>query len=72
MEIALNSLERLQDMYGIEYQDVYNAHHDFRGVGAPLGKEVLPNAVRCLRSMKEGFCRIIDTNLAKPYNFLFR
>ncbi|HIU75906.1 MAG TPA: MBL fold metallo-hydrolase [Candidatus Pelethocola excrementipullorum] len=54
VEIALNSLERLQDMYGIEYEDVYNAHHDFRGVGAPLGKEVLPNAVRCLRSMKEG------------------
>ena len=69
MEIALNSLERLQDMYGIEYQDVYNAHHDFRGVGAPLGKEVLPNAVRCLRSMKEGLCRIIDTIWQNPIIF---
>ncbi len=53
-DIALCSLERLQSMYGKEFCDVYNGHHDYRGIGAPLGREVLPDAIKCLRQLKDG------------------
>lgn len=54
IEVACQSLERIQSMKGKEFGDVYNSHHDFRGVGAPLGEEVLPDAIQCLKSLKEG------------------
>jgi len=50
-KIAADSLKHLYQMKGREFIDIYNAHHDFRGVGAPLEVNVLPNAIKCLEGI---------------------
>lgn len=49
-EAALRRIYDMRERYG----DVYNSHHDFRGFGSPLGTEVLPNIIDCLKLLKEG------------------
>lgn len=51
MEDAKKGLERVLALKGEAYDTVYNSHHDFRGVGSPLGDTVLPDAVACLKSI---------------------
>jgi hydroxyacylglutathione hydrolase len=44
IEGAVKYLERMRDM-GERYDGIYNGHHDFRPLGAPLGDDCLPNAI---------------------------
>ena len=44
IETAVKYLERMRDM-GDRYDGIYNGHHDFRPLGAPLGDDCLPNAI---------------------------
>lgn len=49
---ALERIAAMQDRY--DSTAVYNFHHDYRGFGAPLAQDVLPNLIECLRQMQEG------------------
>ncbi|HOU15058.1 MAG TPA: MBL fold metallo-hydrolase [Anaerolineae bacterium] len=44
IEVAVKYLERMRDM-GDRYDAIYNGHHDYRPLGAPLGDDCLPNAI---------------------------
>jgi glyoxylase-like metal-dependent hydrolase (beta-lactamase superfamily II) len=44
IEKAVKYLERMRDMKD-RYDGIYNGHHDFRPLGAPLGADCLPNAI---------------------------
>ncbi len=57
--IAEKSLLRISGMKNL-YDEIYNSHHDFRGFGSPLGKEVLPNAIKCLRTICDGTAEYIE------------
>jgi glyoxylase-like metal-dependent hydrolase (beta-lactamase superfamily II) len=52
----------LQKIYAMRdsYDHVYNSHHDFRGFGSPLGAEVFPDAIECLRTLLDGKARLMD------------
>lgn len=52
-EIAVTYLERMQEM-GDRYDDIFNGHHDFRALGAPLGKDCLPNAIALCHQLLDG------------------
>ncbi len=56
---AEGALGRIYDMRE-RYDVVYNSHHDFRGFGSPLGREVVPNLLTCLRMLKEGNASYIE------------
>lgn len=58
LRIAREGLERIYAMKGTAFDVVYNGHHDFRGFGSPLGDEVLPNTIACLKSMENGSAKI--------------
>lgn len=58
LRIAQDGLERIYSMKGTAFDKVYNGHHDFRGFGSPLGDEVLPNTIACLKAMREGSAKI--------------
>lgn len=49
---AAEALEKIYKMNHL-YDAVYNAHHDFRGFGAPLSPQVLPNVLTCLQKMRD-------------------
>lgn len=40
-----------------QYDGIYNGHHDFRGLGAPLGEDCLPNAMDLCRQIVNGHYR---------------
>lgn len=42
IEESIAYLRRIRDMSD-QYDEIYNSHHDFRALGAPLGKDCLPN-----------------------------
>ena len=44
IKVAVTYLERMQDKRD-RYDGIYNGHHDFRPLGAPLGDDCLPNAI---------------------------
>lgn len=50
---AVQAMERMVDKQR-EYDFVYNFHHDYRGFGAPLSEDVLPNLLECLKKMRNG------------------
>ena len=56
VERAARALERILAMAGTGYDPakVYNSHHDYRGFGAPLAPEVLPDATECCRRILAG------------------
>lgn len=60
LRMAQEGLERIYAMRGTAFEAVYNGHHDFRGIGSPLGDEVLPNIIACLKSMREGTAKILQ------------
>ena len=37
-----------------QYDGIYNGHHDFRALGAPLGEDCLPNAAELCRQLVDG------------------
>jgi len=56
---AREALERLVAMRG-SYKNLYNSHHDYRGFGSPLGEEVLPNLIECLKRLEEGVAETLE------------
>ena len=42
LDVSIRYLRRLQDMSD-RYDEIYNSHHDYRAMGAPLGRDCLPN-----------------------------
>lgn len=59
VERAAQALHRIYDMRE-NYDKVYNGHHDYRGFGAPLADDVLPNAVRCYDEILEGHPNLVE------------
>ena len=53
IETAVKYLERLRDM-GDKYDAIFNGHHDFRPMGAPLGEDCLPNVIEMCHSLLDG------------------
>ena len=53
VETTLRYLKRLRDM-GDKYDGIYNGHHDFRALGAPLDGDCLPNAIAILEDALDG------------------
>lgn len=53
VQTACAHLERLKKL-GSRYDDIYNGHHDFRPLGAPLGKDCLPNAINLCHQLMSG------------------
>ena len=53
IEVAVKYLERMRDM-GDRYEGIYNGHHDFRPLGAPLGDACLPNAINLCYQLLNG------------------
>lgn len=58
---AAKSLERIYAMKGTAFDRVYNAHHDYRGFGSPLGENVMPDLIRCLKDLENGCADIRET-----------
>ncbi len=44
VETTLKALRRIRDM-GDQYDGIYNGHHDFRALGAPLDDDCLPTVI---------------------------
>lgn len=44
VETTLKALRRVRDMAG-QYDGIYNGHHDFRALGAPLDEDCLPTII---------------------------
>ncbi|MBQ6222135.1 MAG: MBL fold metallo-hydrolase [Solobacterium sp.] len=53
LERTVRYLKRLQDMSD-QYDEIYNNHHDFRALGAPLDKDCLPNAIAAMEDAVSG------------------
>ena len=52
-ETALHGLKRLRDLSD-RYDRIFNGHHDFRALGAPLDGDCLPNAIALLEDAVAG------------------
>lgn len=52
-DVAVRGLERIRDRRDA-YDQIYNSHHDYRGLGSPLAEDVLPDLIECLKRIKEG------------------
>ncbi|MBQ8110653.1 MAG: MBL fold metallo-hydrolase [Clostridia bacterium] len=53
VETTLRALKRLQDMGG-RYDGIYNGHHDFRALGAPLDDDCLPTIIDMCQALVAG------------------
>lgn len=53
IERAVGYLERLRDMKD-RYDVIYNGHHDFRPLGAPLGEDCLDNVIDMCHQLLDG------------------
>ena len=53
VETTLRYLKRLRDL-GDKYDGIYNGHHDFRALGAPLDDDCLPTAIAILEDALDG------------------
>lgn len=53
IETAVKYLERIYDMRD-RYDGIYNGHHDFRALGAPLDDDCLPNIIDCCHQLLNG------------------
>lgn len=58
VERALDGLELLASLQG-EYDGIYNGHHDYRPLGAPLDKDVLPDAITLCKQLLSGQYNVI-------------
>lgn len=56
IEESISYLRRLQAL-GDQYDVIYNSHHDFRALGAPLAEDCLPNLIALAEEYNSGnFC----------------
>lgn len=53
VETTLRSLKKIQGLKG-QYDVIYNGHHDFRALGAPLDEDCLPDAIAILEDVMAG------------------
>ena len=53
LETTLRYLKRIRDM-GDQYDGIYNGHHDFRALGAPLDDDCLPTVIEMLEDIIGG------------------
>jgi hydroxyacylglutathione hydrolase len=53
LEAALRYLRRIEAMRD-QYDGIYNGHHDFRALGAPLDDDCLPNIIALCEEVLEG------------------
>lgn len=54
VETTLEGLKKMEAL-SPKYDGIYNGHHDFRGLGMPLGDDCLPNAIAILEDAMKGF-----------------
>ena len=57
IETALSYLKRLQSLQE-RYDGYYNGHYDFRPLGEPLGKDVLPDAISACEQILDGTAHV--------------
>ncbi len=53
LETTYKALKRIADM-GDKYDGIYNGHHDFRALGAPLDDDCLPNVLAMMEDALNG------------------
>ena len=53
MSVTLEGLKKMQELSD-KYDGIYNGHHDFRALGAPLDPDCLPNAIEILENALAG------------------
>ena len=53
LETTLRAMKRLKDL-GSEYDCIYNGHHDFRALGAPLDDDCLPTVIAMMEDALAG------------------
>ncbi len=53
LETTLRAMKRLKDL-GSEYDSIYNGHHDFRALGAPLDDDCLPTVIAMMEDALAG------------------
>lgn len=53
VETTLRYLKRMQE-HSDSYDDIYNGHHDFRALGAPLDDDCLPTVISILEDAMNG------------------
>ncbi len=59
IERACAALKRIWNMRD-QYDMIFNSHHDFRGIGAPLADYVLPNAIKCCEDLIQGTANLME------------
>lgn len=62
LETTLRYMKRLQAM-GDQYDGIYNGHHDFRPLGAPLDDDCLPTIIEIMEDVLAGHmneCQVPD------------
>ena len=60
VETTLRYLKRLQSMSD-RYDGIWNGHHDFRALGAPLDDDCLPNIIALCEEVLEGNYSVVET-----------
>lgn len=60
LETTLRYMKRLRDM-GDQYDGIYNGHHDFRALGAPLDDDCLPTIIEMMEEALKGNISICET-----------
>lgn len=53
VETSLRYLKRMRD-FGDKYDGIYNGHHDFRALGAPLDDDCLPTVIEICEDVLKG------------------
>ncbi|MDR3121495.1 MAG: MBL fold metallo-hydrolase [Clostridiales bacterium] len=66
IERAVKGLEWMRDARG-QYDGIFNGHHDFRPLGAPLADDCLPNAIELCHQLLDGTYSLAPTpDFLKP------
>ncbi len=53
VEVTIKGLQTMVSLSD-KYDGIYNGHHDFRALGAPLGTDCLPNAIKICEAAIDG------------------
>ena len=57
-------MKRMQEL-GDKYDGIYNGHHDFRALGAPLDDDCLPTVIAMMEDALAG--HIVDCQVPSPW-----
>ena len=64
LETTLRYMKRMQEL-GDKYDGIYNGHHDFRALGAPLDDDCLPTVIAMMEDALAG--HIVDCQVPSPW-----